>query len=115
MVGRYPVSVISVEMDLAIDVNVHPTKQEVRLLDSRELSDFISKSIYASLSQRNLIPDALDNQSLKRGLSEHNTMEVALNFDELEKQTNDTETLTSSIEIDRTVGQISSINAKKKN
>ena len=114
MVGRYPVSVISVEMDPSlIDVNVHPTKQEVRLLDSRELSDFISKSIYASLSQRNLIPDALDNQSLKRGLSEHNTMEVALNFDELEKQTNDTETLTSSIEIDRTVGQISSINAKK--
>lgn len=114
MVGRYPVSVISVEMDSSlIDVNVHPTKQEVRLLDSRELSDFISKSIYASLSQRNLIPDALDNQSLKRGLSEHNTMEVALNFDELEKQTNDTETLTSSIEIDRTVGQISSINAKK--
>ena len=114
MVGRYPVSVISVEMDPSlIDVNVHPTKQEVRLLDSRELSDFISKSIYASLSQRNLIPDALDNQSLKRGLSEHKTMEVALNFDELEKQTNDTETLTSSIEIDRTVGQISSINAKK--
>ncbi|NDR59942.1 DNA mismatch repair endonuclease MutL [Fructilactobacillus sanfranciscensis] len=114
MVGRYPVSVISVEMDPSlIDVNVHPTKQEVRLLDSRELSDFISKSIYASLSQRNLIPDALDNQSLKRGFSEHNTMEVALNFDELEKQTNDTETLTSSIEIDRTVGQISSINAKK--
>lgn len=114
MVGRYPVSVISVEMDPSlIDVNVHPTKQEVRLLDSRELSDFISKSIYASLSQRNLIPDALDNQSLKRGLSEHKTMEVTLNFDELEKQTNDTETLTSSIEIDRTVGQISSINAKK--
>ncbi|WP_395389465.1 DNA mismatch repair endonuclease MutL [Fructilactobacillus frigidiflavus] len=102
MVGRYPVSVINVEMDPSlIDVNVHPTKQEVRLLDSQELSNFIAKSIYAALSKQNLIPDALDNQSLKRGLADHNTMEVALNFDELDKQTTATETLTSSVAVDQ--------------
>lgn len=102
MVGRYPVSVINVEMDPSlIDVNVHPTKQEVRLLDSQELSNFIAKSIYAALSKQNLIPDALDNQSLKRGLADHNTMEVALNFDELDKQTTVTETLTSSVAVDQ--------------
>ncbi|WP_413627156.1 DNA mismatch repair endonuclease MutL [Fructilactobacillus vespulae] len=92
MVGRYPVSVISIEMDpTLIDVNVHPTKQEVRLLDSQDLGDFISKSIYAVLSEQNLIPDALDNKTLKRGLSEHNSVEVALNFDELDEKTDDTE------------------------
>lgn len=113
MVGRYPVSVVNVEMDPSlIDVNVHPTKQEVRLLDSQELSDFIAKSIYAALGEQNLIPDALDNQTLKRGLSEHNTMEVALNFDELEQQTKHAKTLTSSAALDSTAGEVSPITMK---
>ncbi|WP_429970703.1 DNA mismatch repair endonuclease MutL [Fructilactobacillus sp. Tb1] len=113
MVGRYPVSVINVEMDSSlIDVNVHPTKQEVRLLDSRELGNFISKSIYDVLAQQNLIPDALDNKSLKRGLSEHNTMEVALNFDELEEQTNVTKTMPSTAAIDTETVKVAPVENK---
>ncbi|ANZ58335.1 DNA mismatch repair protein MutL [Fructilactobacillus lindneri] len=91
MVGRFPISVIKIEMSPSlIDVNVHPTKQEIRLSNSRELSDFIAKSIYSFLAKENLIPDAMENKTLKRGVSEHNSMEVALNFDDLDDQKSQT-------------------------
>ncbi|EPC70325.1 DNA mismatch repair protein, partial [Lacticaseibacillus paracasei subsp. paracasei Lpp126] len=39
MVGRYPMGVINIEMDAAlVDVNVHPTKAEVRLSKEDQLS-----------------------------------------------------------------------------
>ncbi|KRM54286.1 DNA mismatch repair endonuclease MutL [Lacticaseibacillus sharpeae] len=62
MVGRFPVAVIAIELDpKLVDVNVHPTKQEVRISKERELADLLKTSIYARLSNQNLIPDALHN------------------------------------------------------
>lgn len=62
MVGRYPIAVVNIEMDpLLVDVNVHPTKQEVRLSKENQLGDLLTKSIAERLSQENLIPDALHN------------------------------------------------------
>ncbi|USS87673.1 DNA mismatch repair endonuclease MutL [Fructilactobacillus hinvesii] len=81
MVGRYPVSVIRITMDPSqMDVNVHPTKQSVRLLNRDELSQFIEQTIYQTLAQQNLIPEALDNQHFKTGVARHNSVEVALNL-----------------------------------
>ncbi|MFC6253241.1 DNA mismatch repair endonuclease MutL [Secundilactobacillus hailunensis] len=66
MVGRYPVAVVNLEMDpLLVDVNVHPTKQEVRISKEPQLSTIISTAIQEQLSQQNLIPDGLTN--LRRG------------------------------------------------
>lgn len=62
MVGRYPMAVINIKMDpLLVDVNVHPTKQEVRISQEPSLTNLISKSIYDDLAQENLIPDAIQN------------------------------------------------------
>lgn len=62
MVGRYPVAVIAVHMDpLLVDVNVHPTKQEVRLSKENELTSLITKLVGAELGQQRLVPNALDN------------------------------------------------------
>ena len=45
MVGRFPITIISIEMDVQlVDVNVHPTKQEVRISKEQELSLVIQKS-----------------------------------------------------------------------
>ncbi len=48
--GRHPVFALFFEVDPAeVDVNVHPTKNEVRYRNSRAVHDFIMSSIYRSL------------------------------------------------------------------
>ncbi|RSJ17771.1 DNA mismatch repair protein MutL [Streptococcus intermedius] len=62
MVGRFPIAVIAIQIDPYLaDVNVHPTKQEVRISKERELMVLISQAIAASLKEYDLIPDALEN------------------------------------------------------
>lgn len=62
MVGRYPIAVVNIEMaPLLVDVNVHPTKQEVRLSKESQLADLLTQTIKARLSSENLIPEALHN------------------------------------------------------
>lgn len=67
MVGRFPVAVIEITMDpLLVDVNVHPTKQEVRLSKEKELTALISTAIRETLQDVNLIPNAADNLRFKK-------------------------------------------------
>jgi len=62
MVGRFPLAVINIQIDPYLaDVNVHPTKQEVRISKERELMVLISQAIATSLKEQDLIPDALEN------------------------------------------------------
>ena len=51
MHGRYPVAVLFLDLDLArVDVNVHPTKQEVRISKEGEVTDFIQRSVKERLT-----------------------------------------------------------------
>ncbi|HFI0041302.1 TPA: DNA mismatch repair endonuclease MutL [Streptococcus suis] len=62
MVGRFPLAVISIEIDPYLaDVNVHPTKQEVRISKEKELMTLIRDAIIKALKEQDLIPDALEN------------------------------------------------------
>jgi len=62
MVGRFPLAVIHIHIDPYLaDVNVHPTKQEVRISKERELMALLSEAISNSLKEQALIPDALEN------------------------------------------------------
>ncbi|MGV3088800.1 DNA mismatch repair endonuclease MutL [Streptococcus suis] len=62
MVGRFPLAVIAIEIDPYLaDVNVHPTKQEVRISKEKELMRLIREAIAQALKEQDLIPDALEN------------------------------------------------------
>ncbi|TDM04139.1 DNA mismatch repair endonuclease MutL [Macrococcus carouselicus] len=57
-IGRYPVVAIDITMDPGlVDVNVHPTKQEVRLSKEPELMTLITRLIRDALLGENLIPE----------------------------------------------------------
>lgn len=76
MVGRFPYAVINVRLDpLLCDVNVHPTKQEVRISKEPQLEKLISEGIFARLAQENLIPNAVKNlnHSKRTGFSGEQT------------------------------------------
>ena len=52
--GRFPVYVLQLEMDPEqVDVNVHPTKHEVRFRQARLIHDFLFHSLRQALSQHN--------------------------------------------------------------
>lgn len=66
MVARFPIAVVNITMDPAlVDINVHPTKQEVRLTNEGHIGDLISNGIRERLSNQNLIPDAVKNLGKK--------------------------------------------------
>jgi DNA mismatch repair protein MutL len=57
MVGRYPVAVLFIEMDPAeVDVNVHPTKAEVRFRDSHAAFSAVQRTVRRTLTDLAPIP-----------------------------------------------------------
>ncbi len=52
MVGRHPVTMVRIAIDPnQVDVNVHPTKAEVKFADERAVARAISRSAHATLSR----------------------------------------------------------------
>lgn len=59
---HYPIAVIKIKTDpLLVDVNVHPTKREVRLSKETELSRLITSAISSVLLKNDVKSDALSN------------------------------------------------------
>src|SRR5699024_7442122 len=56
-IHRYPIAVIAIELDpILVDVNVHPTKLEVRFSKEKELIQMLEGMIRQALRSSSLIP-----------------------------------------------------------
>lgn len=67
MVGRYPIGVVNIKADpLLLDVNVHPSKKEIRISKEKELLALIMDAIRAALANVSAIPSGLDHINFKR-------------------------------------------------
>lgn len=64
-IGKFPIFVLNISMNpTAIDVNVHPTKLEVRFLEEDFIYETVFKAVKKALSSENLIPEVTwDNKN----------------------------------------------------
>lgn len=71
-IGRYPIAYLNIEMDpILVDVNVHPTKLEVRLSKEQSLFDLINHKIKEAFRGLSLIPGtSLEKHQQKKSQKE---------------------------------------------
>ncbi|MBE3570114.1 MAG: DNA mismatch repair endonuclease MutL [Bacillales bacterium] len=83
-IGRYPIALVMIQMDpLLVDVNVHPSKLEVRLSKEQELNELMMKTIQEAFRSKQLIP--LENAAPK--WKKEKTVQQSFELDHLPKQT----------------------------
>lgn len=75
MSHRYPFVVLMLDIDSSnIDVNVHPTKMEVRFTNQEEVYDLVFRAIVTALRRISLIPEVtLDKETKKEAKPEPQT------------------------------------------
>lgn len=70
-IGRSPVAVINVEGDpFLTDVNVHPSKQHIRMSKEGELLTLMKDAIRAAIKKSIIVPDAIKKEPVKKIQSE---------------------------------------------
>ena len=75
--GRFPIAILKIYVDTKeVDVNVHPTKNQVRLSHEREICDSVAHAVKIALSQKNLIPDV--GNTKKQSQLYENAQEIPL-------------------------------------
>lgn len=65
--GFYPIVVINIVTDpTLVDVNIHPTKQDIKMSKIEELTEILYKTIKEALYNNLLIPNAIVDESLNK-------------------------------------------------
>lgn len=92
-IGKYPITVLYIECDFGlVDVNIHPSKLEIKFTDEFRLKQLISKSVYHALNKKELITDQLaqENRTDNFKVYQDSTVPTAFEFkksDELPAET----------------------------
>lgn len=89
MVGRYPICYINIEMDpILVDVNVHPTKLEVRLSKEDQLFELIVNKIREAFKDRILIPQNDMDKMTKKNKVLNQFEQQKMDFEKRQQQNN---------------------------
>ncbi|MDF2856305.1 MAG: mismatch repair protein MutL [Neobacillus sp.] len=66
-IGRYPLVLLNIEMDpMLVDVNVHPSKMEVRISKEAELNELVTTIIKNAFKSKILIPSAYEKKEMPK-------------------------------------------------
>ena len=89
MIGRYPIAIIRIQLDpRLVDVNVHPTKQTVRLSKEDELSELVTRAVHQTLDEVNPIPSLEESDLPNVNRNNTNYDPVQFNFTQKTLSTN---------------------------
>lgn len=86
---RYPIVVINIELDPSlVDVNIHPTKMDIKFSKLEELKMLLYQLIRNELSKGTFIPDAIEEKEEMEEVEEKPVyVEQKLSFDRIKEDT----------------------------
>lgn len=88
-IGRYPICYLNIEMDpILVDVNVHPTKLEVRLSKEEQLYQLIVEKIRYAFKDRILIPQNDLDRTPKKNKVLNQFEQQKLDFERRQRNSN---------------------------
>lgn len=95
--GFYPVVVINIDVDpTLVDVNIHPTKQDIKMSKLDNLTNLIYRTIKDTLYENLLIPDAIFDSAkneIKDNFETYQNLEKQDNIEKAEQVTLDVDYL----------------------
>lgn len=92
-IGRYPICYLNIEMDpILVDVNVHPTKLEVRLSKEEQLYQLIVEKIRYAFKDRILIPQNDLDRTPKKNKVLNQFEQQKLEFERRQRNSNQDKT-----------------------
>ncbi|MEL3971226.1 DNA mismatch repair endonuclease MutL [Rossellomorea oryzaecorticis] len=76
-IGRHPIVLLNIDMDpVLVDVNVHPSKMEVRISKENELNALVTEGIKRVFKQKELIPSGAPVPKPAKAKSEQTFMDL---------------------------------------
>lgn len=101
MIGRFPICYINIEMDpILVDVNVHPTKLEVRLSKEDQLFELIVEKIREAFKDRILIPQNDMNKLTQKNKVLDKFEQQKIDFEKRKQQRDATHSTNLNFELD---------------
>ena len=91
---RYPIVVLNIKVDSSlIDVNIHPTKQDIKFSKMAELKELIKDEIESKLSKKTLIPSVTKEEKPE---VENRIEEISIDFGSLKESVENNISIESS-------------------
>ena len=84
-IGRYPIVVLNIDADSSIiDVNVHPTKMDIKFSKEKELKELVYEVISSDLKKLVLVPEIKEEEKVVTNIEKVTTINDQVTFEDKE-------------------------------